>query len=241
MEVDSNNLELPLPATVTGSGSTLSKANVDKLQSTVNQLTIDTTLASAKFSTLTGAARCAAVLELEDLTKTLRMSMELLSQLCASLPSSPTSYKIPMYSQNKIICPANLPYFQWEGAVFDNKNTIFVDVHACLTKFEDVMYSYSLNFTNEYPRLLPPMLPPTQRTWYKSFQSTTKKPSWGEFKAAFKARYGLSVLDDRQKCVSDLMDIGLKLGESLGSFVDRFNDLGRRAYNQVPPKFLMVS
>jgi hypothetical protein len=156
MEIDSNNLELPSPATVTGSGCTLSKANVDKLQSTVNQLTIDTTLASAKVSTLTGAARRAAVLELEDLTKTLRMSMELLSQLRASLPSSPTSYKIPMYSQNKVICPANLPYFQWEGAVFDNKNTIFVDVDACLTKFEDVMYLYNLNFTNEYSRLLPP-------------------------------------------------------------------------------------
>ncbi|KAG2207283.1 hypothetical protein INT46_003202 [Mucor plumbeus] len=61
MEIDSNSLELPPPATVTGSRSTLSKANVDKLQSTVNQLTIDTTLASAKASTLTGAARRAAV------------------------------------------------------------------------------------------------------------------------------------------------------------------------------------
>jgi hypothetical protein len=162
VEIDSNNLELPSPATVTGSGCTLLKANVDKLQSTVNQLTIDTTLASAKVSTLTGAARRAAVLKQEDLTKTLRMSMELLSQLRASLPSSPTSYKVPiMYSQDNVICPANLPYFQWEGAVFDNKNTIFVDVDACLTKFEDVMYSYNLNFTNEYPRLLPPMLLPT--------------------------------------------------------------------------------
>ncbi|KAG2215524.1 hypothetical protein INT46_006784 [Mucor plumbeus] len=48
MEIDSNNLELPPPpAIVTGSGPTLSKANVDKLHSAVNQLTIDTALVSA--------------------------------------------------------------------------------------------------------------------------------------------------------------------------------------------------
>lgn len=226
MEIDSVSNESSSPAATTGPRPASPRENVDKLQSTVNQLTIDTTLASAKIFTLPGAARRAEVQELEDHTKTLCMSMDFLSQLRTSFPPSLTAfYKIPLHSHNKAICPAKLPYFQWEGAVFDNKNTIFVDVDACLTKFEDAMYSYNLNFNNECPRLLPPMLSPTQSTWYKSYQATTRKPSWGEFKAAFKARYGLSVLDDRQKYTSYLVDIKLHQAKLLDSFVDRFNDL----------------
>ncbi|KAI8635774.1 hypothetical protein BD408DRAFT_407654 [Parasitella parasitica] len=55
------------------------------------------------------------------------------------------------------------------------------------------------------------------------------------------ARYGLSVLDDRQRCASDLMAMVLVPGESIESFVDRFNDLRRRSHDQVPQSFLLVT
>jgi len=213
-----------------------------ELHQTINQLTVEATLTTAKISSLHGEARQNAVTKLKDLSTTIRTSIDLLNHLRASNAADnvqSTSGRSALSS--KVICPSNLPHFQWEGSVFDERSTVFVDVDACLTKFQDVMFAYNLDFDAEFGRLIPPMLSPTQRTWYQSFINSTKQPTWAEFKAAFKARYGLSVLDDRQKCTSELVDISLNPGETLDSFVDRFNDLRRRAFDQVPPPFLLVS
>jgi hypothetical protein len=214
-----------------------------ELHQTINQLTVETTLTTAEISSLHGEARQNAVTKLKDLSTTIRTSIDLLNHLRASNAADnvqSTSARSALSS--KVICPSNLPHFQWEGSVFDETSTVFVDVDACLTKFQDVMFAYNLDFDAEFGRLIiPPMLSPTQRTWYQSFVNSTKQPTWAEFKAAFKARYGLSVLDDRQKCTSELVDISLNPEETLDSFVDRFNDLRRRAFDQVPPPFLLVS
>lgn len=235
MEVDSDTMSSI--ASISDPGQLL------QLHRTINQLTIDATLASAKISSLHGEARQIAVRELQDLSTTIRTSIDLLNHLRASdATNNVQSSTSPRPStSSRVVYPNNLPHFQWEGSVFDERNTVFVDVDACLTKFQDVMFAYNLDFDAEFARLVPPMLSPTQRTWYQSFVANSKQPTWAEFKASFKARYGLSVLDDRQKCASDLVDISLNPEETLDSFVDRFNDLRRRAFDQVPPPFLLVS
>lgn len=230
------------PDTMSSVASISNPGQLLQLHRTINQLTIDATLASAKISSLHGEARQIAVRELQDLSTTIRTSIDLLNHLRASNATSNVQSTSPRsVPSSKVVCPNNLPHFQWEGSVFDERNTIFVDVDACLTKFQDVMFAYNLDFDAEFGRLVPPMLSPTQRTWYQSFVANSKQPTWAEFKASFKARYGLSVLDDRQKCTSDLVDISLNPEETLDSFVDRFNDLRRRAFDQVPPPFLLVS
>ena len=156
-----------------------------ELHQTINQLTVEATLTTAKISSLHGEARQNAVTKLKDLSTTIRTSIDLLNHLRASNAADnvqSTSGRSALSS--KVICPSNLPHFQWEGSVFDERSTVFVDVDACLTKFQDVMFAYNLDFDAEFGRLIPPMLSPTQRTWYQSFINSTKQPTGAEFRAA---------------------------------------------------------
>ncbi|KAK4513929.1 uncharacterized protein ATC70_005936 [Mucor velutinosus] len=120
-----------------------------------------------------------------------------------------------------VFFPNNLPAFQWVGMdEFDPKSPIFPTVDACLLKSEDVMFAYKMDFDKEYARLVPPMLSPEQRTWYGSFTSACTAPaSWNDFKSAIKARYGISVLEERQRCASDLLSIQLLPGENVKAFL----------------------
>lgn len=238
--------DMEVDETFSAAGSTIDDPHHQllELKKNLNQLLIDATIASAKVSSLKGDARQAAVQELDEISTSIKTIVALRDCVLRAFDMpvearQPTKLKSQV---EKVVCPNNLPYFQWEGSVFDNRNTVFVDVDACLLKFEDVMFAYNLNFDTEYRRLVPPMLSPTQRTWYQSFTETTKSHiSWANFKEAFKTRYGLSVLDDRRRCATDLMSISIHHHESIDSFIDRFNDLRRRSYDQVPQSFLLVT
>ncbi|EPB80953.1 hypothetical protein HMPREF1544_12355 [Mucor circinelloides 1006PhL] len=233
MDVDMDHLTFP--STVTQFASANDVSHLRELQATAYELTKEIAIASAKLPSLHGDARRVAMQEIQDLALTIKATNELLASFAT--PSA----KISSSVNKPAICPKNLPYFQWEGAVFNESSTIFVDVDACLTQFQDVMNLHALNFDTEFLRLVPPMLSPTQRTWYQSFLLAHATPTWEELKSAFTARYGISVLDDRQKSAADLMNISFRPNEHLDTFVDRFNDLRRRAFDQVPQSFLLVS
>lgn len=222
--------------------------NADHLQEladATNQLTKLIAVVSSKLPTLHGEARLTALQEIQDLALTVKTSNELLTSFAPTQSNNkPTTLvaNLPQSTQSASIRPDNLPYFQWEGSVFDAHLPWSVDVDACLTKFEDVMNFYSLAFDKEFLRLVPPMLSPTQRTtWYQSFLMNHQAPTWVDFKSCFKARYGISVIDDRQKCAAELMNISFQPNESFHSLVDKFNDLRRRAFDQLPQPFLLVS
>ncbi|KAG2212105.1 hypothetical protein INT45_003662 [Circinella minor] len=240
----SSDMEVDETFSSTGSIFDDSHHQLLELKKNLNQLLINATIASAKVASLKGEARHAASQELDDISKSIKTIIAL-RDCVMSATNLPVEPRLPSKLNShaeKVVCPNNLPHFQWEGSVFDHKNTVFVDVDACLLKFEDVMFAYNLDFDSEFRRLVPPMLSPTQRTWYQSFTESTKSHiTWANFKEAFKARYGLSVLDDRRRCATDLMSISLHLHESIDSFIDRFNDLRRRSYDQVPQSFLLVT
>ncbi|KAL7319509.1 hypothetical protein PS15m_012287 [Mucor circinelloides] len=233
MDMDMDPLTPPIVMTQFASANNTS--HLRELQATAHELTKEISAASAKLPSLHGDARRVAMQEIQDLALTIKATNELLASFATSSAKLSASFNKPA------ICPKNLPYFQWEGAVFNDSSAIFVDVDACLTQFQDVMNLHALNFDTEFLRLVPPMLSPTQRTWYQSFLLAHTTPTWEEFKSAFKARYGISVVDDRQKSAADLMNISFRPNEHLDTFVDRFNDLRRRAFDQVPQSFLLVS
>ncbi|KAK4512904.1 uncharacterized protein ATC70_003614 [Mucor velutinosus] len=167
----------------------------------------------------------------------------LVSSAAASFgPSSVDGVKSNKSASVPVFFPNNLPAFQWVGMdEFDPKSPIFPTVDACLLKFEDVMFAYKMDFDKEYARLVPPMLSPEQRTWYGSFTSACTAPaSWNDFKSAIKARYGISVLEERQRCASDLLSIQLLPGENVKAFLDRFTDLRRRSLDQAPSDYLLA-
>ena len=145
------------------------------------------------------------------------------------------------------IVPRNLPLFQWINNVFDHtvpSGTIPLDILSCLERFEDVLYSHGLDFDYNYRRLAPPMMSPTQRTWYSQFKALYKDanypPSWEMFTNAFTKRFGRAASEERANCSIQLIHIEMHAGESLDSFIDRFNDLMRRSMNECLSSAMLV-
>jgi hypothetical protein len=102
----------------------------------LTQLLIDATIASAKVASLKREARHAASQELDGVSKSIKTIIGLRDCVmhASDLPvESHLPTKLKSYVE-KVVCPNNLPYFQWESSVFDNKNTVFVDVDVCLLK-----------------------------------------------------------------------------------------------------------
>lgn len=71
--------------------------------------------------------------------------------------------------------PANLSLFQWESQVFKDSAEVFVDIQACLTKFEDIMDAHVLDLDANFARVIPPLLSATACTWYEHFTTTRAK------------------------------------------------------------------
>ena len=106
------------------------------------------------------------------------------------------------------------------------------------------MFGHGLNFDFNYRRLVPPMLSASQRTWYSQFVDgharDSAPPSWSFFKTAFTDRYGRTVSEERIACALQLIRINMFPNESLDSFIDRFNDLRRRAMDEVPSSTFLI-
>ncbi|KAL0582250.1 hypothetical protein ABG067_007907, partial [Albugo candida] len=185
--------------------------------------------------------------ELETSTERLSVSVLRLQRVVsATNPVVPVVAPVaaPVVKQQSNVCPRNLPLFQWENAIFDHSASVCVDVSACLRKFEDVLLAHGLDLDADFLRLVPQLLSDSQRTWYEQFvvQYDVKvaPPTWADFKTAITSRYGRTVDEDRAACAVELVNIVMNNGESLVNFIDRFNDLRRRAVDQVSPSSVLI-
>ncbi|KAI9330384.1 hypothetical protein BD770DRAFT_449543 [Pilaira anomala] len=192
------------------------------------------------------------VVSLTQLYESYQHRLNLLSTTLENLKKSDLapSVFVPSRQDNTTIthstvCPHNLPFFQWENDVFEKSSTVFIDVTACLQKFEDVMFSYRLNFNTNFLRLVPPMLSTSQRLWYDQFLSqydmVRLPPTWSEFKTAITSRYGRTIDEDRADCAVQLVNIFMLKGESLDNFIERLNGLRRRTVDQTLPSSVLIS
>jgi len=237
-----------------------SQSRIDKMSREIDALTDEiTAISGTLLSKPKGKARTEALAEIRELRKFLKELIDaredlLVAQAAALNRSAALSAARPLSSpsagggqpgKSSVFSqefPSNLPAFQWVGMqVFDPRSPVFDSVDACLLKFEDIMKFNRLNFDEVYPRLVPPMLSSEQRTWYASYSSGPNfSASWNEFKAAVKARYGISVVEERDRCANELLNIRLLPNEQVRAFIDRFVELRRRAMDQAPPDHLLV-
>ena len=136
-----------------------------ELKKNLNQLLIHAIISSANEASLKGEVRQAASQELDEVSKSIKTIVPLRGCVmrATDLPVEPRLPSKLKSHVEKVVCPNNLPYFQWEGSVLDNKNTVFVDVDASLLKSEDITFAYNLDFNTEFRRLVPPILSSTQR------------------------------------------------------------------------------
>ncbi|KAL0582116.1 hypothetical protein ABG067_008189, partial [Albugo candida] len=137
-------------------------------------------------------------------------------------PVAPVVAPVPVAPapvRNVTVCPRNLPLFQWENAIFDSSAPVFVDVTACLRKFEDVLFAHGLSVDLDFVRLVPQLLSDSQRTWYEQFitayELDVAPPSWNDFRLAITSRYGRTVDEDRADCAVKLIKVVVNQGESL--------------------------
>ncbi|KAG2214207.1 hypothetical protein INT46_010442 [Mucor plumbeus] len=136
----SSNLEVGESFSLTGSISSNSYHRLLELKKkNLNQLSIDATIASVKEASLKGEVHHAASQELDDVSKSIKTIIAFVDCVMSASDLPVESHLLTELKSHveKVVCPSNLPYFQWEGSVFENKNKVFVDVDACSLKFED--------------------------------------------------------------------------------------------------------
>ncbi|KAI7888274.1 uncharacterized protein EV154DRAFT_398799, partial [Mucor mucedo] len=122
---------------------------------------------------------------------------------------------------------------------------IFEDIKTCLTRFTDVMNCHNLDLDANFLHLLPPQLTTNTHVLFEGYLSKFRcvfqmDPTWLQFSAAFQARYGLNAQEERNNCARELNNISILRGETLESFIDRFNSLRRCVVDQVLPKFVLA-
>ncbi|KAL0582279.1 hypothetical protein ABG067_007868, partial [Albugo candida] len=164
-----------------------------------------------------------------------------------NVTTSPASVvKTPRTSS---VVPRGLAAFQWDGQVVDRSlGQVFTDVKLCIQHFQDVMNSYNLDLDSNFLRvlILPPLLHSySMRAWYGDFLTTFKEkyqrnPTWNEFTTAIIDRYGKNIHEERAACARELNEIRMNSGESIEAFNDRFNNLCRRAVDQILPSSVLL-
>lgn len=230
-------------------GSTPAATPVDPfIESTQNSINI----LKAELGTMTATAlRFPEGEERLKLLEACKVKGDLLRVLLATIVdadkvASLGSSSGPRTVKQSNVVPPNLPLFQWEGHCFNSKAPIFVDVTACLQKFEDVMFSHNLDYDTNFKRLVPACLSTSQRTWYEQYlaslgETRLTSVTWVMFKLAITDHYGLTVDEDRSSAAVALIDIEMAKNESIDSFIDRFNNLRRRAVDQCPPASVLIN
>ncbi|KAG2208999.1 hypothetical protein INT47_011139 [Mucor saturninus] len=143
------------------------------------------------------------------------------------------------------VVPRNLPKFCWEGHNHVEGAPVFIDIKTCLRNFTDVLRSYNIDFDANYLRIMPPQLSDPARGWFEDYLTTFRKvkqadPTWHEFVVAFQERYGLNAQEERNNSARELNNITMLRGETLDDFIDRFNNLRRRAVGQILPDSVLA-
>jgi hypothetical protein len=84
------------------------------------QLIIDAIIASANVASLKSEVRQAASQELDEVSKSIKTIVALRDCVmrATDLPVEPRLPSKLKPHVEKVVCPNNLPYFQWEGSVF---------------------------------------------------------------------------------------------------------------------------
>jgi hypothetical protein len=130
-----------------------------KLQNTVNSLTIQLTVLAARMSSLGSNdeldALHAEYLRKDNLLKSIlstKSAIEKANLASAQYAQATVDPAAPIKVSS--VCPSNLPYLQWVGEVHEPKYQVFADAAACLTRFQNVMYSNRLDFDYNYDRLV---------------------------------------------------------------------------------------
>jgi hypothetical protein len=233
------------------SRQTQATESLAKMQDTINSLTIQLTVLAARMCTPNDADNLEALnaeyLQKDTLLKTLLSTKSSIEKAnAASLKYVQATVDPTAPIKVSSICPSNLPHLQWVGEVHEPSAHVFPDAAACLTRFQNVMYAHRLDFDTNYDRLILSQMSHIQLTWYNvEFQQNARAagisvPTWTMFKNEFLARFGTTVDEDRADCALQLVNIKLTKGESLFSFIDRFNDLRRRAVDQCLPAPVLV-
>lgn len=243
---DNSDINSSAPDAVVSDGyvkSITSGLSLDRLRDSISKLQEQVSFLSVQVVTLPEGPELDAVRQQYASKNTdLAMLLSTVDNARKVVSKIPVDRDAPIrYSS---VVPSTLPIFQWEGNVVERNAPVFVDITACIVKFEDVMFAHRLDFDTNFLRLLPQVLTSAQRRWYDKFlvdfDLQKKPPTWEQFKVAITARFGKTIDEDRAACALALVNIRMNKSESIEAFIDRFNDLRRRAVDQCLPEPVLV-
>ena len=125
-------------------------------------------------------------------------------------------------SSELTMVPSDTPFMQWKGHKFNTKKFIFQSMDACLTQFEDVLESRSINVELHWKRIIKPKMSTGMADWTRKLIEQHPTISWGQFKAKLKAKYSASEAEEKKAALSKLKSLKLEKCESLEVYIDKF-------------------
>lgn len=190
----------------------------------------------------TGNEPCSVIAHLERKISDLQSMSEasgLLSVSGASVANKSQASPLSGAVSAPVIVPDNLPLFQWSDYIVDDKSRIFTDVQDCLRRFEDVLFSYGLDYDHSWRRLLPICFCQGMRDWLSDFVKTAGNDApWHTLKDVMIQRYGVFKVLPCFDRIRKFMNCTMEEQESVDTFLERFRRL--RAESGINDKHLIA-
>ncbi|KAI9243232.1 hypothetical protein EDC94DRAFT_666052 [Helicostylum pulchrum] len=146
------------------------------------------------------------------------MEVQRILKPAPAVPQTSSSFSYKPSSRPPTV-PTQLPFFQWMGHVYDDTRTVFPSLNACVSKFEDVLNTYQLEFNDHWCRLLPLCLPIEIRAWLADFTKDSSNATWNDSKAAINLQYGITQDAEQEVATTDLLDLQMSNNQTIESFM----------------------
>ncbi|KAG2189534.1 hypothetical protein INT46_009679, partial [Mucor plumbeus] len=123
------------------------------------------------------------------------------------------------------LVPSDTPFMQWKGHKFNTKKFIFQSMDACLTQFEDVLESRSIDVEANWKRIIKPKMSTGMADWTRKLIEQYPSISWGQFKLKLKAKYSVSEAEEKKAALNKLKNLKLEKCDNLEEYIDKFINL----------------
>lgn len=134
-----------------------------------------------------------------------------------------------LFSSETNLVPAETPFFQWKGHIFNKRMPVFLNVEDCLDHFERVLDAHRLSVEENWRRLVPARMSTGMARWYATQLQARRFLSWSDFRSEAIKKYGRNQADVKEEAREKLEKIIYKKNKSFDQFIEQFQELKNQA------------
>ncbi|CAO3622621.1 unnamed protein product [Mucor fragilis] len=130
-----------------------------------------------------------------------------------------------LFGQETTLVPAETPFFQWRGNVFNKNKASYKTVEDCLDHFERVLFAHRLSLEDNWQHLVPARLSTNMARWYAQHLADGDFGSWSDFREAVSNKYGRNQADLKEEAREKMERILYDHTKPLDKFIEQFQEL----------------